>query len=447
MSQDGVLIRSWSSGRIYEETGNEASLLFSFHSNCHIVDSLDHSCSRHESEERSLDIIYSSDTSYSTYGDASFDSSDESDISIVPSQRDVLSTSSTKSGNSAEDERLDKALPCSSYVSNDKPLDQTQNLELAFTKPVSIASVKHRRWLSKVENTIKLNEQAGEEVLSRKQQRDIKIRNKWVTKAQNKGKGGYASTTFKAAKRNDTCARKRGSDVESAPEEFLLEEQEKRRQVGKQRRHHKRKYKCYLKRLKFQRDTEIMVAEKEIVNAIAKREKIADQVLSMMRRKRKDETKYDANNGDGDEKEECLRLKEKCKADIAAIGRHQKNSLTDADILNMNVEKVDPELRTKYEGHLHSYGPKGGHNQEGSTHLVLPETQYEILSEGTQIKAPNLVLRPSEVHAMALRLSTYRRDDKVFDLANTDYERWRNNAGIKGGQKIFCMTGWYPSVK
>jgi len=48
---------------------------------------------------------------------------------------------------------------------------------------------------------------------------------------------------------------------------------------------------------------------------------------------------------------------------------------------------------------------------------------------------------------MALRLSKYRRDDTRPNLVHSNYERWQRNAGVKTNQKIFCMTGWYPSVR
>ena len=45
-----------------------------------------------------------------------------------------------------------------------------------------------------------------------------------------------------------------------------------------------------------------------------------------------------------------------------------------------------------------------------------------------------------------LRSSLSDNNKNFFAKQNDDYGKWKKKQGVKIGQQVFCMTGWYPSV-
>ncbi len=325
------------------------------------------------------------------------------------------------------------------------------------------ANTRYRKWLSGIQKATKLKRQMDKDIARRKNEKQAKRRESLVLKARNRTNVAYHCTT--EAARCNRIDRPKYDDTESLSncQEIKIKDIEEKRRI------YEMKHKEYLDRLTKQRQMELVREENERIKIDSMRRRITAKVMDDIR-KRKDLVGHpysqkvpEEQNEEDDELKpkgtnDCgsVKLKEKYIAEFTAIITERQRKEEEAQKLQRRLIKRAAILRKRYERNLHYSKPWKGDkvpkglsqksNEKSEANDQKDDDRHEptLPTEGEEAQS-KLVLTPSQVEALAARLYTTKQTAKSMRL-RTDFGAWKEKNGVKANQKVFCMTGWYPSV-
>lgn len=456
-----VPIRSWSGGRFFNEADqffsssfdNEEDKEWNVNSS---DDSEESSCSTeyYDDDFTEIESFYDDKDAVGCH-DAAYINIDEGSGDVNHDNRHPSSLESCILQNLSHEEINNGNIHSSDHTcsSTDATFDEKGT--------VIDANTRYRKWLSGIQTATKLKRQIDKDIARRKNEKQAKRREFLVLKARNRKNVAYHCPT--EAARCNRIDRLKFDETESPSncQEIKIQDIEEKRRI------YEIKHKEYLDRLTKQRQMDLVRKENERIKIDSMRRRITAKVMDEIRKRKDlvghpDSQKIPEQNEDDDELKpkgtnDCrsVKLKEKYIAEFTAIITDRQRKEEEAQKLQRRLIKRAAILRKKYQRNLHYSKPwEGDKVSKGLSQLhekseandPEDDDQHEptLPTEGEE--APSkLVLTPCQVEALAARLYTTKQTAKSMRLG-TDFGAWKEKNRVKAHQKVFCMTGWYPSV-
>lgn len=498
-------IRSWSGGRLFE--GSDSS---SFDSELGEADGKKNIASLFQdvcgSDFTSCDDSYDDDFSNDdfTNDDESFyteEISSQDNNNMRRSLEDMHDLHTSKQMRSCDDEKYqtddeysfdgtDSSLGSSSTPSTpiqcgiglksciEPHLIYNKHLDTAEHKTFLKANLQHKKWLVAFQDKAKLEKEIEDKKRVKLEKKRMKRRNILVIRARNRRDVGYNVTT-EAAKNNRVQTQKVNGTENYNP---ASENEEKKQHDRKKWQKNKRKYRKYLDGIIKRRGLEYAKEELARVQAEKMRMNATTIVLDEIKRKRKspnksgDECKSTEKitthiqmskneNGEGNQSTNApvgnlniREFKKRCSAEFTKIILERRRKEREAERLKRRLEKRATILRQQYEQNLSQEKPweriipidpgnSQGEEEQGKANegqnFHLPSLKVECDNQNFEMS--KVLLTPSKVKALTERLCSKKRSDKVIERKD-NFDTWKRQNGVEPKQKVYCMTGWYPSV-
>ena len=340
------------------------------------------------------------------------------------------------------------------------------------------ANKQHKKWLVRIQHVAKLKREADKDTRLQSKKRETKRRNMLVLRARDRKEVGYDCAT-EAAKYNRIKAQPSKNNVQDNNAEVDEKNQYNRKMIQRQSRI---KYRKYLKSIIQRREMKGIKEENAIMQAEKMKRKATQMVLDEIRHKSEalksistnlNKVKEISNEKKDDEIKQgeqilhnvgydALKIQEfkkRYSAKFAMITLDRQMKKRETERLKRRLEKRAAILRRQYEENLTDvklvekqanestpHEQPENHNK-AKEHNCTRHRQTEIIS----VKEPqkkNIILTPSKVKALAARLSNREDVKKKSNSKHGDdtFDEWKHKNRLNLNQKVFCMTGWYPSV-
>jgi len=318
------------------------------------------------------------------------------------------------------------------------------------------ANVQYKKWLKRLQSAKRQKKALEQDLSVKSKEKLIKRRDVLVAKARHRKKIGYDCATI-AAKYHEVERFKIKDDLGEGDTRSLSKQEIKQR-----RKRYEHKHKQFLERLIEQRHLESTNQNEEKKKAELVRRRVTELVLDEIRRVKTDngsqsktnlhqETKYD-NRAQGNVNglpyqglSNCSRiceLKNRYTSHFKTIVLERQRKKEAAASLSRRLKRRADILRRKYEQHLTSNDKRGG---IGSHNFKETKREEEITDFDNGNK---LVLTLSQAEALSIRLHSkqFESEGLVVKEKEETFDEWKVKHCLNMNQKVFSMTGWYPSV-
>lgn len=463
-----VPIRSWSGGRqLKEECPNVTSSFDSYIQGGSTV-----------YEQFDLTSLESDGSSVSSeFYEDDFTSEDEANALVDYSDDAVLEAFHSMNGNQFESHDDSSTSTCytmhSKMIKNNELENDNKNREFRCeieeigdeARVTFKANVQYRKWLSTIQQTTREKARIEMERLSKKKENQMKRKELLVQRARVRKEVGYDCVT-EAARH----ARFQANTASEIIDVINNNDQ------GETRRRNKVRYKRYIERLIQARKIKLKEKEENRIRKECVQQNVTAKVMSDIQ-KRKDTTQERDKHEDEtyteiDEKKNkdhdrramntiesnlnMVKLKERFTSELSLIISDRKKKEIEANNLKKRLKRRASILRKKYAQKTSNLKVWERMSQKYVIHNNELDKKHKESEEHnkdkTRIKKDNeskLVLTSTQVEALALRL--YRKKEHHNDVTCEKYghdtfDYWKQQNGLKLGQKVFCITGWYPSV-
>jgi hypothetical protein len=341
------------------------------------------------------------------------------------------------------------------------------------------ANVRHKKWLEGVQNAAKIKREMDKEKFLRLKKIEVKRRNILVLKARHRKKVGYDCVT-EAAKHGRVKIEK--NDRNKLCDIVINDEQ--RKLDRERRRRSKMKYREHLDNIVKRREMEGIEEENARIEAAKIRKKITTMVLNGMR-KNKEASKNIQNSTNEEEKindkntnqmgnEEAqqeyslgcddLKIREFNKrymSEFNSIVLDRQKKEKEAERLKRRLQRRAAILRQQYKqsnDHPQPWKRSGTENivleQSGNISKANERNVHQQEQADAKVPSDNKMLAkdtllPSKLKTFDDRLSRRKQVKHAIKTKQngSSFDKWKCQNDLGLDQKVFCITGWYPTVR
>lgn len=329
---------------------------------------------------------------------------------------------------------------------NDNEPQEATKLKNSFD-----ANVRYKEWLRKIQKTTKKKEQYEHNICSLLDERLKKRRNRLARKALRRRKIRFDCDT--SASENGRVERKK-EDLAPKQDDKGYENYVHR----SQRRKNMLEYRKFLSDIVTRRERESELKHQAQEEADRKRRNVTRLIMNEIREKKSTRTANEDINAsysptchnyyDEENKPSIPRstystevLKQRCIQECYKIAESRRQQDEHKRKLKLRLDKRAKILRQQYQAKLKK--EKLWERSETKSQLDNIELENDVKGHAN---LEEITLSPSRVKALADRLSKKRNAKSEIECGKYDFDKWKRDHQVKPGQKIFCMTGWYPSV-
>ena len=349
---------------------------------------------------------------------------------------------------------------------------------------------RYKMKLLEMQSKMKENEKRSNEGKREKTLKEQKRREKWKRRVRRKCKGGYNLSTigtdekFSATQNKFKLMEDNNEQVPECEQSTSEKEKRKRKCI--------RRYKKYLRDLKknwLQNEQSIKLASNE---RLEMRKRVTEKVLreiKIEKSKYKDSgldekaptavdneekvgTKRVDNVTKAANKEQKIKyhvMQKKYLSVITALVTERKRKDKEKIATKKRLEKRAMILKKQYEDRNQKNissqsidtvcGPRKAPNHDigpGKTKnlstkldkLSFEETSVRLSASNSivdKIEQKSIVLTQIEIDESSNRLSRVKKQHQLNKC--TKFDDWKRKNDIPNDQRVFCMTGWYPTVR
>lgn len=411
-----VAIRSWSGGFLSEILSSNSSC-----DECCEISHPDHS----DSDIIQSDVDDNEISSYDSYDDDFTD--DESEYSepngIEGPCMDSIESSSNDHGSSRK---------CGSPGDIDTKLQISSN-----------ANTEYKKWLRSLQEAARKKEQSENIVRERTKEREKLKRDKLVRRALRRRRVRFDFET--TASENGRFETKKdysnnASDVTSSSNRI----------DWKQRQKNIREHKKFLHEIVKQRERNNLLQLQAQEETDRKRRNVTRLIMNEIRKRNSvpvESEKIDEFHLPHNLNPECIvkagGLKQRCIEEFKRITESRRKRREEKRKKKLRLDKRARILREKYITKLKREKPWERDGSKNHFHQQELDERKDMNEDGKAI-----ILTPTKVKALAERLTKKSHSQDVDHTRCNGYtfDKWKNDHQVLPWQKVFSMTGWYPSV-
>ena len=352
------------------------------------------------------------------------------------------------------------------------------------------ANEMYKMKLLEMQSKMREKEKRSNEGNKEKTLKEQKRREKWKSRVRRKRKGGYILSTI-GTDRKFSDVQNKCKSIEDSKERVLESEQSI---YEKERRKRKsiRRYKKYLRDLQNNLSQNKESTKLAYIERLEMRKRVTEKVLQKIKLKKNKNKDFGCNeksstavNSEERVEKNCVDkstkevkreqkvkyriMQKKYLSVIAALVTERKRKEKEEIDTRKRLAKRAIILKKQYEDRNHenisslntdianvlpketNYDAKPSKTENLSKkldQLSFEENSVRLSASDSaidRIEQKNIVLTQTEIDESSNRLSRAKRQHQLNKC--TKFDDWKRKNAIPNDQMVFCVTGWYPTVR